>query len=306
MREEFLALFRDTQRHPPQTASTSGPSSASAGRETSRYLRRFLQRETPEAKAAPSGLASLDHLLGGGFGPGLHLVLGLPGSGKTAFLESVAWEAVSVQRPVVYYPLKLGSLRAWENLIITLASIMGGPPVPRSVFRARVLTSEETDTLTRLDLALQASVFPHLSLIDSPRAPGGTLSTFIEGVRFRSREIGELQGKVPLLLLDDLDALLELTGARSRAEVLRRLDDALAAESIPGLLAATPTDPPFQEEQSGGRTVILLTRLPSSEEKPSERVDLEVRRNPSTGRTGRIPLLLDHRSGLFAELDTRG
>jgi hypothetical protein len=148
MREELLALFRNTER----TARASSGMHAVAGElrlnatSQSTYLRRFLQQGARSPSLAASGLAGLDDRLDGGFGPGLHLVLGPPGAGKTAFLDSVAWEAVCRERPVLYYTLREGGLGTWERLITALGHILGGPTVslkawlPKSSERSAALT----------------------------------------------------------------------------------------------------------------------------------------------------------------------
>jgi hypothetical protein len=102
-----------------------------------------------------------------------------------------------------------------------------------------------------------------------------------------------------LVLIDDLDRLVATTGARAPAHVLSRLDTALAADSIPGLLAAGwDSVAPASVDRLPVRTVIALAPDAGA---GSGRVDLEVRKNLATGWTGTVPLLLDPLSGLFAE-----
>lgn len=314
VREEFLALFRDTTRPLADEAgatdggATRGP--ARTGRraalpapEPSRFLRQFLQQTAPNPELARSGLASLDSHLGGGFGHGLHLVLGLPGSGKTAFLESLAWEAVSTRRPVLYYALKSGGLRAWEHLIATLAAILDDPALTPAALRAHKLTQHDVETLGRLDAALQGSVLPYLALIDGTPASTRSVSALIEDMRSRSQEAVGQHMRLPLVLMDDLTHLASLTGSRSLSDLLSRLDDGLKAESVSGLLAATPADVyrGGAERRLPVRTVLMLTQdTPSALDAPDQ-VQLEVRKNMATGWTGSILLLLDRRSGLFAE-----
>jgi hypothetical protein len=315
MRDEFLALFRDTRLGPPSDESAfrnetaaldgaaprEGPAILPAS-EPSRFLRRFLQQAAPSPELAPSGLAGLDGRLGGGFGSGLHLVLGPPGSGKTAFLESLAWEAVASQRPSLYYALKTGSLRVWERLIATLGTILDGPAITPSELRGQELGPKDMETLGRLDAALQASVLPYLALIDGTPASAGSLSTFVEDIRSRAQEAGEQHGWIPLVLVDDLERLVALTGSRSPLHVLSRLDNALAADSIPGLLACAPDGLiPTEVERLAVQTVVSLTPILPLATATPERVDLEVRKNAATGWTGILSLLLDPWSGLFAE-----
>ena len=327
MREEFLALFRDTRLAPPRMEPSTAreapaplrtPTLSAPG--PSRFLRRFLQQAAPAPEFAPSGLAGLDLCLGGGLSFGLHLVLGPPASGKTAFLESLAWEAVADRRPALYYALKTGSLRVWERLIITLGTILDGPGIAPIALRDHRLVPTDVETLGRLDAALQTSVLPYLSLIDASPTSTGYLSAFLEDLRSRAREAHEQRGRLPLVLVDDLEALVALTGSRSPLQLLSRLDDALAGESIPGLLAGSTDDVQATPlEMVPVRTVLTLTPTGSSAppgsappaESPMpagpsapvalEWVELEVRKNRATGWTGSLSLLLDPSSGLLAE-----
>jgi hypothetical protein len=263
------------------------------------FLRRFLQQAASSPELAPSGLASLDDRLAGGFGSGLHLVQGGPGVGKTAFLESVAWEAVSSRRPVLYYALKEGGIGAWERLISTLGNILG-TAIPLGALRARTLGPDQLETLARLDLALQDSVLPFLSLIETIPACTDTLGAFIEDIRSRAQEAKERHGRIPLLLIDDLERLLLLARARPRLDLLSPLNDALSAESIPGLLATAPPDPSTDSpERLPAQTTLNVVPVSPSAKDALVRVDLELRTNASTGWTGTLPLLLDRRSGLF-------
>ena len=307
MRHEFMELFRDTRLPPVQEASTDVAVPAAAAAEPSRFLRRFLQQAAPSPEPARSGLADLDDHLGGGFGPGLHLIVGLPGSGKTAFLESLAWEAVGSRRPSLYYALSSGSLKVWERLIATLGAILEGPGIFPAALRGRDLPPEDVETLARLDAALQASVLPYLSLVDAAPGSISSLSAFVEGVRSHSQKAAEQHGRLPLVLVDDLDELVALTRSQSPLHVLSRLDAALAADSIPGLLAAG-SEGAFAAavDRLPVRTVVALMPVVGGPGGSNGRVDLEVRKNSATGWTGTVPLLLDPSSGLFAEAAPAG
>jgi len=268
-------------------------------------LRRFLRLGAVSPQPAPSGLAGLDHRLAGGFGPGLHLLRGLPGVGKTAFLESVAWEAISRRRPVLYYSLRDGDLGAWERLITTLGSLLDMPPVPLDAVRTRTLPPRDLETLRRLDLSLQASVLPYLSLVEHVPASADPLSALIADVRSRVREANDRHGSIPILLIDDLEHLLLAGQARPLPLALSRLDKALAAESMPGLLATTTSLPSSADPETlPVRTVLVLTSVSRSPDEALERIDLDLQTRPAVGPTETLSLLLDHRSGLFAETST--
>jgi hypothetical protein len=309
MRRELMELFRDTRLDPPGGLPRAGeaapygavpdPAGVFATPEPSRFLRRFLQRSAPSPEPARSGLACLDRYLGGGFSGGLHLVLGEQAAGRTAFLESIAWEAVVDRRPALYYAFKDGSLDVWERLIVTLGAITGRDGIVPSALRGADLVPSEKEALHRLDAELQSSVLPYLSLLDRVTGPGADLSGFIDRLRSRSQEEAERHGRLPLVLVDDLEELTAITGSRSPLHLLSRLDAALAAHSLPGVVTAWP-DATFlrQVDQLPVRSVMALVEPAGGS---SERVELEVLKNTATGWTGSVPLLLDPASGLFAE-----
>jgi hypothetical protein len=303
MREELLALFRATERpsrFPPSASEITSRPRLTPPPQPSVFLRRFLRQATRSPELAPSGLGSLDARLGGGFGSGLHVVLAPPGVGKTAFLESVAWEAVSTERPVLYYALKEGNMGAWERLISTLGAILGGPTVPLDALRAHALGGDDLETLSRVDLALQASVLPYLSLVDTISAYNDILSAFIEDLRSRGQEAQEQHGRIPLLLVDDLKHLLPLPRVRPLVPLLSRLDDALVADLMPGLLAiTTPDESAYYLERLPVQTTLVLGSASTSANDAFGCVGLEVRTSARTGWTGTLPLLLDRGSGLF-------
>jgi hypothetical protein len=145
-----------------------------------------------------------------------------------------------------------------------------------------------------------------MSLIDGTPASTRSVSALIEDMRSRAQDAVGQHRRLPIVLVDDLAHLSTLTGSRSPSDLLSRLDDALKAEALSGLLAAVPADVSRggAERRLPVRTVLLLTQgAPSAPEAPDQ-VELEVRKNMATGWTGAVSLLLDRRSGLFAEPGT--
>jgi hypothetical protein len=311
MREELLALFASPDRlSPPPAVAPYLSAAAESGElefrttEPSAFMQRFLP-QTPQApERASSGLAGVDARLDGGFGVGLHLVTGRPGIGKTAFLETVSWEAVSSRRPVLYYALKEGRLGAWTRLVSTLASILGSPAITLDALRGRALNSNEHAALTSLDQALQIAVLPWLSLIETVPTGADRFTTFIEDVKLRAGEAEKQHGRIPLLLIDDLDRLSVLTEARPLTTLLRRLDEALAANSLAGLVSmTTPHRSAPRIDGLPGRTILALMPVSAFSHEAIDYVDLKILTDARRGWTGTVPLLLDRRSGVFAPRD---
>ena len=302
MREGLASLFSNTQGlSPPHPAALPAqrPDPDAVG--PSAFFTQYLRDSDTAPELAASGLAELDARLAGGFGYGLHLVAGGPGIGKTAFMEAVAWEAVGTRRPVLYYALREGSRATWERLASTLSHVMGGSVLRLPDLRARTLDEEGIATLRSIDRALQASVLPWLSLIETIPAYTDPLTAFLDDVSLRVMQVRDQHGRTPLLLVDDLQRLLLHTRARPLLHVLSRIDDALAASSIPGFLTLTPAD--FSGHALAGLPAQGIVTLEPAYVSPDDSysiLNLAVLANTRTGWTGTLPLLLDRDSGLVA------
>ncbi len=303
----LLELFRDTERPSPSgelvLGRTSDPQASAA--ESSAFLRRYLGEQSRLAETVPTGLAGLDDCLGGGFGPGLHLVIGPAEVGKTAFLESVAWEAISSARPVLYYALDEGVIGAWERMISTFACFLG-IPIDVEALRDHRLSADGLESLARVDLAFQSSVLPYLSLVDSLPASSDAMSALPSDISSRAREAKERHGLAPLLLIDDLGRLLLLAPAEPLPHLLGRLDDVLAADSITGLLAGAVADPfSLIQEELPVRTVVTLSLRDAYEDDHLVHVNMEVQGSSPTSRSATLPMVLERRTGLFAQSSGR-
>ena len=294
MSENLLELFRSTEPRPAPSASAPIRDRT----ESSPYLTQYLQRAEHSAELAPSGLARLDERLGGGFGPGLHVLQGKPEVGKTAFLQSVALEAVASSRPVLYYALKEGSLGLWERLVSSFSHILGGPPIPLSALHAHTLAPGDLEALAGIDRALKDSVLTHLSLIETVSAHPDDLSALVEEVRSGAEEARSEHGRTPLVIIDDLERLLLLSGARPIELLLSSLDDVLSADAVPCLMAVATPGPAGAAEGVSAQTLLTLVSTSVTEEGFSHG-RLEIEANAATGWTGALPLLLDRCSGVF-------
>ena len=300
MREGLASLFRDTAGHStPRHLSADAPGVGVATGQ-SQYFKRFTSSAAQLPEPAPTGLPDLDDHLGDGFDFGLHLVCGEPGVGRTAFAEAVAWEALATSRPVLYYALREGSLGTWERLLGTLGAILGRPVPPLARLRSRSLSVEDLAALAEVDHQLQTQVLPRLTLLDSIPAYPDALGAFLEDVLVRTSQARDHVGRTPLVVVDDLQRLLLLTGCRTASAGLVRLTDGLAAESIP-CLATSDLWALSQGGSTEAASVLVLTPVSTTPDGTYGRVDLQVRANARTGWTGTVPLVLDRRSGLFAQ-----
>jgi hypothetical protein len=318
MREGLRLLFRSTAglsapgpSRGETTASSSGaPPQAPPPILPSSFLQRFIKEAEQAPEIAPSGLSVLDSLLNGGFGYGLQLISGAPGTGKTAFLESVAWEAVISHRPVIYYALREGCQGTWERLVCVLGQLLGGPSLSLSALRARSLDEEGLAALTSLDRTFQELVLPWLHLVEIVPAGVDTLNAFMQDVLVRSQQAVEQHKRTPLLLIDDLERLLLFTKEPQAPPVIAAIDEVLGRSFLPGVLSASagparsgaPTPFGSPSPLDGARSQVHLELIPVgvSADGWLLRLDLEVEQNGRTGWVGTVPLLLDRRSGVLA------
>lgn len=348
MRDELLALFSNTERlspggmvtpdgpviaggrfalaptqqqesAPSHQSRTDDPASA-ISREPSVYLRRHLSRVAGRSGLGPSGLDSLDRALGGGFAPGLHLVLGPARCGKSAFILTLAWHAVSERRPVLLYSPRDGTQVVWERLIATTAIVLGERALSADTLRGAKTEDVDLKRLTLLDAALQDSVLPFLSLRGTLPADEDAPSAFVQQIRDHAQDTGERQSFPPLLLLDDLESLLVRAGTPPAGKVLARLDRALATESVAAVATATSSTPRTWDPRDLQVTTVMSLRpirgalgnsFNDEHSKDSRQretfadvaqVDVDILANATTGQMDAFPLLLDLASGLYVDV----
>ncbi len=145
-------------------------------------------------------------------------------------------------------------------------------------------------------------MLPFVSLVDSIPAHPDTLSAFVEDLRSRVREAEERHGRMPLLVVDDLERFSFLVGSRRTPPVLFRLDEVLSADCTPGLVAAGLSSWRADgSEAAPAQTTLALEPVRSVPEEDFGLVDLRLLTNNQTGWTGVLPLLVDHQTGLFSE-----
>jgi replicative DNA helicase len=74
-------------------------------------------RATGQAKPIPLPWADVSNRLGGGLWPGLHVLTGATGRGKTQFALQVAWRAANAGVPVLYVGLELDRMGVTARLL---------------------------------------------------------------------------------------------------------------------------------------------------------------------------------------------
>ena len=155
---------------------------------------------------------------------------------------------------------------------------------------------------------------PWLEIVDAISGGSAEFEAFLADARARSREAKKRHGRLPLILIDDLESLARLTRVKPRARLLAQLDEWLVGEALTGLI--TMAIPPRSVPGIAGlpvQTTLLLTPaqastpveqaapLPAPQQAAIDHIDLIIVAGAADGRTETIPLLLDRRSGLLAQ-----
>jgi hypothetical protein len=253
--------------------------------------------------AVSSGVHELDIHLGGGFFPGLWTVAGPSAAVTTAFLESVALEAATNQRPVVYYALGDSVDAIRQRFLDVVACIAADWEEHRP--NRREESPYDRSLPARPDRTLQAAVLSSIWIVDAvPQSPD-PVGGFLRSLEETQKRVTPEAGSPPVVLIDDRTSLLRALGVESAQGALRTaagLDGALLRRGSPGLMAALPDLaailPP--EEEAKARGLIHLGRghieLVS---RSATRIDAIIHENIHTTWRGRVPLVLHASEGMF-------
>ena len=171
-------------------------------------------RATGKAKPIPMPWPSVASALGGGLWPGLHVLTGTTGSGKTQFALQVAFEAACSGVPTLYIGLELGELDLTARLLALVeGKVTGKTPPPWS---SMYLGKTADATLERLGRE-HATTLEGLPLHAEFGPPNGWGSDQLDkrGRAMREMYPEETPGGRPLLVvLDYLQAVGQSAGGR--------------------------------------------------------------------------------------------
>lgn len=119
---------------------------------------RYEARREGRALGPSSGFARLDEILGGCLWPGLHVLHGDPGAGKSALALRMACECGA---PAVYVTTEMGALEVARRLAARVSRRSLG------AFRSGEIAPDEMGRIAR---EIEARV-PHLAILDATVAP---------------------------------------------------------------------------------------------------------------------------------------
>jgi DNA primase len=173
----------------------------------------FLDKleRTDERVAIPTGLAGLDHLLAqGGWRPGLVLLAGLPGIGKSAFALQSGLHAAGDNHPVVYVSVE----QSEEELLGRLFCRELDRPIADYWNRDPAYVTGARRVAERLHLErLYIRADPYIAGEDHDGTSGR--------IRSWTAEVAAMTGRVPLVVVDYLQRMRPPEGSRRLDERLR-------------------------------------------------------------------------------------
>lgn len=167
-------------------------------------------RASGDAKPIPLPWPDVAEALGGGLWPGLHVLTGATGQGKTQLALQVAWAAAGADVPVLYVGLELGKLDVTARLL-ALAEGEATKRTPKwSAFYLGKVAPAELERLVSTHAAAIAGR-PFRAEFGPPHGWGS--DRLVERVRAMREECSDR--KVPLLVvLDYLQAVGNPEGER--------------------------------------------------------------------------------------------
>lgn len=170
-------------------------------------------RATGQAKPIPVPWEDVAERLGGGLWPGLHVLTGATGQGKTQFALQVAWTAAGKNVPVLYIGLELDRLGVTTRLLaLAEGEATGRTPQWSNLYLGKTDLSE----LERLVGAHGPALNERPLRAEFGPPHGWSYATLHERVRALREEYPEPEpGGLPLLVvLDFLQAVGAPEGAR--------------------------------------------------------------------------------------------
>ena len=196
------------------------------------------RQATGVQEATPTGLVDLDELLDGGLWPSeLSIVAARPGTGKTAFLLTVAHHVAREGKPVLFYSLEQSrrqlalrvvasetgtnasllrkgwlSQTEWEAIYQT---VLERSEVPLHVVDTPRLTVEQMLAYARVmqrRRGLALVLVDYLQIVEEPRVPGQT----------RAEQVGEISRKIKAMAMELDVPVLCAAQLNRRAEETQR------------------------------------------------------------------------------------
>lgn len=186
---------------------------------TVRTLARIAERKAGRHGAVSTPFRLLNEILGGGFEPGIHVLVGGTGVGKSTLAVSCAIEAASNGHAVGYVSLELELEQITARMMAELHNRLPGS-------NRRVFFSDVMRGASNVDLEARAEELARLPIVIDAYSPLGWQATKLRDIAEQARPLGSPE-KTPLVVLDYLQLVGEEEDV-NRPDVRARIGRAAA------------------------------------------------------------------------------
>ena len=165
------------------------------------YVSQSYEAERQAAAGSkPTGFPKLDEKLGGGFHPGLHVLTGGTGMGKTTFMLQMADNMAASGIDVIYISLEMARLELVSKSISRLCAQRGnGGYTPPTALKIR---QDPTAVKSSIYNEYKANIAPHLYVME------GNFSVDVDAISDTVREFVKThEGARPVVFVDYLQII---------------------------------------------------------------------------------------------------
>jgi len=155
------------------------------------YSEEFLKRHRGQLTGIPTGLVELDDLLLGGFQPGLYVLRGSVGVGKSTLIRQMADHMAALGSPVAFFSWGATAFELWANSMSRMI-----PCAMRDVLLGHV----SPDVIKQANERYQEYA-SHMWTLE------GTMDTTVADISEHIQLIAQTIGKEPIVFLDHLQRI---------------------------------------------------------------------------------------------------
>lgn len=185
--------------------------------DVSNYLSQSYLAELEDNRTSPrleTGIVALDEALNGGLYPGLHLIGGEPGAGKTALAGQIADRIAEQGREVLFVSLEMSR---FELISRSISRIGYQEYHDRSTSTNRILSGDVADEPLKKYLErYQETIGDKLVILQ------GDFGLTAADIKEAAERIRTIRGQAPVIILDYLQIL---PGMDPRKEIRLQVDD---------------------------------------------------------------------------------